>query len=774
MARIESVLSKNKWELGIDRYDFVMILTSFFLARVNVLEKLTPFGIAFLGSYMILKNGKPSILFASILGTFSVQGLSGINYYIGAIILYAFFTKYKDNKEFTLISASTIVATIFTLVKLSITYLSKETYIYDLILIAFEGILLFTMTYIFLFTAPIESLGKGEMTNEKLICSFITLALVLSGIGNISFFGASLKNIISLLIIVYLSYSKGIYMGATSGIILGMVSYLSNVEMPFIIAILGIGGLLAGLFRDIGKSGSIIGFILGNGIVSYYINGLGTSFLKYNEIIIGSIIFIALYKPTSQYIEKILERETKVKKDYENRKFELASKRLSNISNLIHNLSLTFNETIEAKDVFSSYEIYNLIDNICTSKCNNCKNHNNCWKDNYYSTYYSLFTTMGIMESSVDGKENLIKSIMGNCKDINQLYKIINDVYDKFKEKEQFNKNLLDQRSVIVEQLQGLEKIVNDINLNLYKSPTFNEELEELLYKEIKNNRIDINDIIVAYLEGDNIEIYMEFDTNNTMDKMEKVIKIVTESLGYPVVGDYSYGSITNSNRFKLIRVNRYGTLTKASSVICSDDGISGDNFTFGEVENTSFVAISDGMGIGKKASAESTTAIELLEKMMDINADREMTLKTINSVIRTKSTNESFATLDISFVDLFKGRMQIIKSGAPPTFIKRKDNIIMINSLSLPIGILKDVDFNIYEENIQDGDIIIMMSDGVLECNEKIENPENWMKEIILSIDSQNPQTIADEIIDIARHGNGDAVKDDMTVVVTKVWKNQ
>mgnify|MGYP000875680450 CR=1 FL=1 len=773
MARIESVLSKNKWELGIDRYELIMILTSFFLARVNVLEKLTPFGIAFLGSYIILKNGNISILFASILGTFSVQGLSGINYYIGAIILYVFFTKYKDNKEFTLISASTIVATIFTLVKLLTVYISKETYIYDFILIGFEGILLFTMTYIFLFASPIESLGKGEITNERLICSFITLALVLSGIGNVTVFGASLKNIISLSIIVYLSFSKGIFMGATSGVILGMVSYISNVEMPFIIAILGIGGLLAGLFRDIGKSGSIIGFILGNGIVSYYVNGLGTSFLKYNEIIIGSIIFIALYKPTSKYVEKIFESETKVKKDYENRKFELASKKLSNISDLIHNLSLTFSETIETKDVFSSYEIYNLIDNICTSKCNNCKNYNSCWKDDYYSTYYSLFTSMGIMDAGVDGKENLIKSIMGNCKDIDHLYKIINEAYDKFKEKEQLDKKLLDQRSVIVEQLQGLEKIVNDINLSVYKSPIFNEELEELLYKEIKNNRIDINDIIVAYLEGENIEIYIEFDTNNTMDKIEKVTKIVAESLGYPVVGDYSYGSITNSNKFKLIRVNRYGTLTKASNVICSEDGISGDNFTFGEVENTSFAAISDGMGIGKKASAESTTAIELLEKMMDINADREMTLKTINSVIRTKSTNEIFTTLDISFVDLFKGRMQIIKSGAPPTFIKRKDEIIMINSLSLPIGILKDVDFSIYEENIQDGDIIIMMSDGVLDCNEKIENPESWMKDIILNIDSQNPQTIADEIIDKAKGCSGEVVKDDMTVVVTKVWKN-
>ncbi len=50
-----------------------------------------------------------------------------------------------------------------------------------------------------------------------------------------------------------------------------------------------------------------------------------------------------------------------------------------------------------------------------------------------------------------------------------------------------------------------------------------------------------------------------------------------------------------------------------------------------------------------------------------------------------------------------------------------------MINSQSLPVGILKDVDFNVYEEYIEDGDIIIMMSDGVLEANKDVDNVETW-----------------------------------------------
>lgn len=773
MERIESVLSKSKWELEIDSLNLLMLITSFLLARVNILNNLTPFGIAFLGSRIILRKEKLSVLVGTLLGVFSIQGFQGINYYIGAIIIYLSFTNYEQKKELTLIKSSGIIAILFSVINLGTIYFLKDAFVYDLILIIFEGILVFTITYIFLFAAPFDGIVKGEIVQEKLICSFITLALILSGIGNMSILNVSIKNIISLLIIIHLSYSKGIHIGTTAGVILGLVSYVSNIEMPFIIAILGIGGLLSGLFRDIGKSGSILGFLLGNGIISYYINGLGTSFLKYSELLIGSILFILSYKYLSKYIDLIFTKENDVENKIFDRRFDLASEKLSNVSNLMNNLSIAFSEPVEKQDIFSTKEIYNVIDEIHTDKCKDCCDYDKCWKDSYYTTYYSLFTSLGIMESDIDDKVNTVVDIMDSCIENEELYIKIEEAYIKYRDKIKFKEDMMNHQGILAEQLKVIRTIIDDINLQVYKSPIFNNELEELLYKEIKNNRIDINDITVAYLEEDNIEVHLGFETSNTMYKAEKLIKIVSNALGYPVVGDYTYGSVSNSKRFKLIRSNRYGILTKASNLICSVDGVSGDSFTFGEIENTAFSAISDGMGIGEEASNQSITTIELLENMMEINTDREMALKTINSVIRSKSRDETFATLDISFVDLFTGRLQVIKTGAPPTFIKRKDKVIVIDSLSLPIGILKDVDFNIYEENIQDGDIIIMMSDGVLESNIKNEEPNIWMQDLIMRIDSQNPQIIADEIIAAAKRLSQNEIKDDMTVVVTKVWKN-
>lgn len=136
------------------------------------------------------------------------------------------------------------------------------------------------------------------------------------------------------------------------------------------------------------------------------------------------------------------------------------------------------------------------------------------------------------------------------------------------------------------------------------------------------------------------------------------------------------------------------------------------------------------------------------------------------------KSNDEVFTTFDISLIDLYTGKLQIIKTGAPATFIRRKNRVDIINSKSLPVGILKDIDFNVYEGYLDDGDVIIMMSDGVLEANEVVDDVEIWMRDVIAGINSLNPKKITEEIIRAAEEASGGKIKDDMTLLVTKFWK--
>ena len=132
--------------------------------------------------------------------------------------------------------------------------LGKTVFIYDLFMIFFETIIVFTFSYIFSFSLPIEKVRGTNIGNEKDHCSFITLALVLSGMRDFAIIGIHIKNVTSIVLILILSFNQGAFIGGITGTVLGMISYISHPEMPFIISILAVGGLLSGIFKDLGKN----------------------------------------------------------------------------------------------------------------------------------------------------------------------------------------------------------------------------------------------------------------------------------------------------------------------------------------------------------------------------------------------------------------------------------------------------------------------------------------------------------------------------------------
>ncbi len=86
-----------------------------------------------------------------------------------------------------------------------------------------------------------------------------------------------------------------------------LTNYISQTEMPFILSIYALGGLLAGVFRELGKIGSILGFLVGSSIISFYINGYMISFINLKELILSIIIFYIVYKPLNRYISNYID-----------------------------------------------------------------------------------------------------------------------------------------------------------------------------------------------------------------------------------------------------------------------------------------------------------------------------------------------------------------------------------------------------------------------------------------------------------------------------------
>ena len=157
---------------------------------------------------------------------------------------------------------------------------------------------------------------------------------------------------------------------------------------------------------------------------------------------------------------------------------------------------------------------------------------------------------------------------------------------------------------------------------------------------------------------------------------------------------------------------------------------------------------------------------------MLQSGFNNDNALKLINNTISANTDDDMYATLDINILDLYKGNMKFIKNGACPTFVKRKGNVEILKSVALPTGILNNIDLIEYNYNLEDGDIVLMCSDGVLDSNKQYMNKELWIQEVLEKIDSDDAQQIADLVLNEAIDNDFGKEKDDMTVIAYKITK--
>ncbi|MNP24059.1 Stage II sporulation protein E [compost metagenome] len=200
-------------------------------------------------------------------------------------------------------------------------------------------------------------------------------------------------------------------------------------------------------------------------------------------------------------------------------------------------------------------------------------------------------------------------------------------------------------------------------------------------------------------------------------------------------------------------------------------DLLSGDSFSAKELGNGTYaVALSDGMGNGERARLESSTALNILEQLLQSGMDETLAIKSVNSILMLRSPDEVYATVDMALIDEYSARTTFMKIGSSPSFIKRGNDVIPISASNLPIGIIQDIEVDLVTVQLYPGDTLVMMTDGIYDAPGYAVNKELWIKRLIQEIDSEEPQEIADCLLESVIRYQKNVIHDDMTVVVAKI----
>ena len=798
----------NKW---FNIKMIILYVVSFLLSFVTfgIDSDFAPFGIAIL--IAILSSCTPIgiVSFVVLMGTAISHGSPAtLNVLFTLLLVFVSILikspKYNEesNEKRKLGKRLLICSLIVQAVKL---FFIKEFVAYDVIYALVYSIAVYIFYKIFVNALPIITnfREKRAYAIEEVMGAALLIAISFCAFGNINICGFSVRNILCILIVLIMGWKNGILVGGTSGITIGSVIGIISGGEPVMIATYALSGMIAGIFNKLGKIGVIVGFILGNVLLSYVTNGNTVPIIAIQEILIASLGLLLVPKSMKINIEDLYKTPMLLTEGAANTLEENKDTiyKLNSMSETISEIAKTYKEAAativdeeelkkQEEDNFSIFEreLQNDIEGI----------EENILFDDIYSPNDDLLEDIFeilIEKETIDRRELLDTLAKHNNyiigyekefisdeveRDISQMVKMINYSYKVSKLNFIWKKKLDENKKAVSNQLEEVSKAIGAManEIEVSDDKIISKQKEEIK-TQLEDKDIYVQDISIRKEESGRTRVTLytnmcENVENPTCD-IKKMGRIISKVIGENVNLCKQECGIRLKKplcSFTYIAQDKQAIQIGIATATKDGSSISGDTSIQTKLEDGKYlIAISDGMGSGKDARKASKTAITLLEKLLSSGFEKDSSLRLINSTLNAiGQEKEIYATLDISVLDLYSGNLEFIKNGACPTYVKNKRNVQILKSLSLPSGILNDIDLVVYDKDLKKDDIIVMCSDGIFDSSEEYTNKELWLKFLLEELETDDVQKIADIILQEAIDNNFGKPKDDMTVIVAKI----
>lgn len=336
---------------------------------------------------------------------------------------------------------------------------------------------------------------------------------------------------------------------------------------------------------------------------------------------------------------------------------------------------------------------------------------------------------------------------------------------------------LAELRKNFIRQLGQVGDIITTFPAELADQSVQGELFEGRLTESLRKLHVVVTKAVLIKDKEERVKVYVScYVTKERVVTGEELAQRVGKIVGRRMVCvDKSSFVVTKEEGvYSFVEEGKYMLTAGVVRKNRTGEALCGDNFSVSKIDvQKAVLMLSDGMGTGEKANVKSSQVVELLEQLLSAGFCKELAIDLLNSFVSFLADGNISTSLDLSVVDFYTGKVDFIKLGASTTFIKRKNTIEYIRSTSLPVGVLEQVEFDTYERKLYHGDMIVMVSDGVLD-GIIFEDKEEYLADVIAKQETCNAQVIAENIMkEVSRMQRG-TMRDDSTILVAGVWEKK
>lgn len=640
-----------------------------------------------------------------------------------------------------------------------------------------DGFLAFLLTVMFLQMPPIlTSLRpKKPLKLDEVLGLVILLASLLAGLRGLAVGGINIESVMGQYVVLLFALSGGAGLGGATGAIVGALLALGSIGLAPLIGSLGFAGTLAGLLRRAGRAGVSGGFLLAAVALALYTQA-PQAVLRGAEETCGALILFALTpKSWLSFLSRQIpgtEPYGATRQEQANRIKELMTARIQEVATVFDQLSASFQEgaALTVEPVNTAGEV---IEQVACELCQHCRKYDRCWRDDGPGTWEAMKKTLHAMRDWPDMTvQDVPREFYSRCIKLEHVLPALTRAEGALRREAAIRRYMRESRALVASQLSGVSGIMNDLAAQVRREAGARRTQEGQILEALGRLGLEVQGVDIVSLEEGKVEIdVLEVDPSGHDECAKLVAPVLSDILGETIA--VSRTDIARDGSYQRVRLSsaRLYDVTPGFASAAKEGSLqSGDSFSLIEVGNGRYaIALSDGMGNGDRASRESSAAIKLVQQLLKAGFDEEVAVRTVNSALLLRTPDEMYATLDLAVIDLYTLRAEILKVGSVTTFIKRGRAVTTLEGESAPMGILHEIDLQTRHVSLREGDMLVFISDGILSGASHMQDPPGWVGRQLERMETDDPQIIADLLLEASARLSGGDLRDDMTVVCAR-----
>ena len=569
------------------------------------------------------------------------------------------------------------------------------------------------------------------------------------------------------------------------GTVTGIISFMSlevMLKYLFVLAVIGVGIKLY-VWANRYSNSWTVSLIAGVAVIFMNIAGNVFQYEMMQLIFAGLFEGIMVFGMTlwMQWIIKLLYQWLYQLQENEKGKplsilqeKEPQTQRMESFAYAVNGLSDAFFAMSQPKEKVAMEEVSVLEQEVTGKLCASCDGCVICWNENRMRRQGGIRALLHAVVNHSSKEELLKEAYVDNCSQYAHMVEEAIQAFSRLELNYAWHNRLCENRYVIAQQLDAMAGLMEEWAKSRTMMDKQYKSLMAQISYEVKEKGLQIDEL---HIYEDNkrlcVEGYISSKWNGGIP-VKHYLQAVEKAVKKPMrLGKDSKTVLTQEPaRLSVYEDTLFYGLQGIASEKKYDAIMNGDNFSFFAMDDGNYhICLSDGMGSGSQANQESEMVVDLFQKFIEAGFRKETAIQLMNSTMVLQGEENRYSTLDYGMINLYTGELELIKIGGAVTFVKRGQEVFCFDLGTLPGGADVRMEIESQKMQLQNGDFLVMLTDGVIEYLH-VRNPKETLQDIIAMIETENAGVLAETILQQVMLRIGGRALDDMTILVTGIWE--